>query len=132
MRCFVDTSAFIALLNADDEAHARAASRWRRLLSDDVDLLTSNYVALETFTLSQRRMGIAAARDFHHVLLPVVSMIWVDEEVHNTAASFVILSRKRGVSVVDYVSFEIMRRLGIDKAFAYDRHFRDQGFELLG
>jgi len=33
--------------------------------------------------------------------------------------------------VVDQVSFAIMRRLGISKAFTNDRHFRAAGFEAL-
>jgi len=33
--------------------------------------------------------------------------------------------------IVDHVSFTIMRRLGISKAFTNDRHFRAAGFETL-
>jgi uncharacterized protein len=33
--------------------------------------------------------------------------------------------------IVDYVSFVIMRRLGITQAFTNDRHFRAAGFETL-
>jgi predicted nucleic acid-binding protein len=33
--------------------------------------------------------------------------------------------------IVDQVSFAIMRRLGISKAFSSDRHFRMVGFETL-
>ena len=29
------------------------------------------------------------------------------------------------------VFFEIVRRLGVDRALAFDRHFAEQGFELL-
>ena len=33
--------------------------------------------------------------------------------------------------IVDHVSFAMMRRLGISKAFTNDRHFRAAGFEAL-
>jgi uncharacterized protein len=33
--------------------------------------------------------------------------------------------------IVDHVSFTIMRRLGISKAFTNDGHFRAAGFETL-
>ena len=33
--------------------------------------------------------------------------------------------------IVDYVSFAVMRRLGIRQAFTNDRHFQEAGFETL-
>ncbi len=34
-------------------------------------------------------------------------------------------------SLVDAVSFEVMRAEGVRSAFAFDRHFEIAGFELL-
>jgi hypothetical protein len=52
---------------------------------------------------------------------------WVDEPLHRAA-----LAAHRGtgasVSLVDNVSFEVMRREGIDQAFAFDADFEAQGF----
>jgi predicted nucleic acid-binding protein len=33
---------------------------------------------------------------------------------------------------VDCVSFETMRRNGVTRAFALERHFRQQGFSVIG
>ncbi len=132
MRCFVDTSAFIALLNADDDMHARAKKRWQELLSQDASMATSNYVILETFALAKHRIGLQAAKDFHDAMLPVATVVWIGEDIHGIAVSSIILSGKRNLSLVDCTSFEVMRRSGIERAFTYDRHFRDQGFELIG
>ena len=35
-------------------------------------------------------------------------------------------------SAVDCVSIEVMRRNGIQTVFAYDEHFRESGFQILG
>ena len=40
-----------------------------------------------------------------------------------------LASRKRSVSLVDCVSFAFMRRHAIKTAFAFDRHFLNQGFK---
>jgi len=32
---------------------------------------------------------------------------------------------------VDCVSFELMRRLGLARAFCFDSHFDEQGFETI-
>jgi predicted nucleic acid-binding protein len=36
-----------------------------------------------------------------------------------------------GPGVVDLISFRIMDRLRVRRAFTNDRHFRDAGFEVL-
>ncbi|MDD3719279.1 MAG: PIN domain-containing protein [Actinomycetota bacterium] len=131
MRCFVDTSAFIALLNRDDRFHGRAKARWQELLSDDVPLVTSNYVIMETFTLAMHRLGRRAAKDFNDAVVPVLETVWINEDIHGAAVSSIVVSGKRNLSLVDCSSFEIMRRLGVERAFAFERHFRDQGFSLV-
>jgi predicted nucleic acid-binding protein len=40
------------------------------------------------------------------------------------------MAGRRTLSLVDCVSFEVMRRTGIRKAFAFDRHFQDYGYEI--
>ncbi len=60
-------------------------------------------------------------------LLPVLDTIWVDEAVHRTA---LVAHRSKGgaVSLVDHVSFAVMRGRGIESALAFDADFQEQGF----
>ncbi|MCB2261971.1 MAG: hypothetical protein LGR52_03395 [Candidatus Thiosymbion ectosymbiont of Robbea hypermnestra] len=94
-------------------------------------LVTSNYVLVESFALIQARLGVDAVRAFNDAILPVVVCQWVTEEDHAAAVEAVLTSGRRGLSLVDCSSFRVMRRLGIHRAFAIDRHFREQGFDLL-
>ncbi|MFO7904411.1 MAG: PIN domain-containing protein [Pirellulaceae bacterium] len=131
MRCFVDTSAFLAILNRDDENHSRAARQWEAVLGEDWDLVTTSYVLVETFSVCQARLGIKAARAFHTNVTPLLSVEWISAERHAAAASAVLAAGKRKLSLVDCVSFETMRQLNLNHAFAFDRHFREQGFVLV-
>ena len=36
-----------------------------------------------------------------------------------------------GAGIVDHISFEAMRRLGITQSFTNDKHFATAGFEVL-
>jgi predicted nucleic acid-binding protein len=131
---FVDTSAFYAILDRDDDAHARARRTWTALLSAETAelLMTSNYVLVESFALTQARLGLDAARELHDAMLPVVSVQWVLKQDHKAAVSALLASDRRRLSLVDCTSFEVMRRLGVRHAFAFDRHFVEHGFQLVG
>jgi len=126
---FVDTSAFLAVLSADDPNHEKAAEVWRRLLADDTVLLTTSYVLVETFAVAQRRLGMEAVRTFHEDVVPVLSVVWVDEAMHSAGARALLAAGKAKLSLVDCVSFHVMRAQALKKAFAFDRDFEDQGFD---
>ena len=128
---FVDTSALYVLLDADDADHSRVRTIWDKLKADRPVLCTTNYVAIETTVLCQRRLGLAAVSTLTLDLLPAIRLLWVEDEAHATALSVLITANRRDLSLVDCVSFEVMRRLGIRQAFTLDEHFREQGFECV-
>lgn len=131
MTVFVDTSALFAVLDADDGAHSQADGIWRRLLTQEEVLLTSNYVLVETFALVQRRLGMNAVESLSTDVTPVLNVHWVDEAEHSRAVTAILAARRRKLSLVDCVSFDIMRRLGVESCFAFDSHFEAQGFDCL-
>lgn len=131
MTTFVGSSALYAFLDADDDEHRRASELWPELLSRDEELATTNYVLVETIALLQRRLGLAAVRDLLETLRPRLSVAWVAPDEHEAALTELVRRDQRGVSLVDHVSFVVMRRLGIDRAFAFDGDFPAEGFEVL-
>lgn len=132
MSVFVDTSAFYALLDRDDANHRLAAEAWTALLESGEALATSNYVVVETTALVQHRLGMAAVSSLARELLPVVSVEWVTELDHREAAAALLAAGRRQVSLVDSVSFVLMRRLGTESAFTFDPHFESEGFRAVG
>jgi predicted nucleic acid-binding protein len=131
MRIFVDTSAFVAVLNANDQNHPTAKSAWIKLLESESNLVSSNYVIIETYALLQNRFGMDAIRIFQNDVLPVVDIIWVDESLHNQAVSAMLTANRRQLSLVDCTSFEAMRRYELDTVFVFDQHFLEQGFQVV-
>lgn len=131
MRVFVDTSAFYALLDRDDANHQKAKTAWVDLLKDEGTLITSNYILVETFALIQHRLGLDAVRGFQSDILPLIHIEFVILELHRSGVSALLSASRRNLSLVDCVSFEMMRSLEIKMAFAFDPHFREQGFHTL-
>jgi predicted nucleic acid-binding protein len=131
MNVFIDTSALLAVLDADDLNHQAAKPFWESLITAGDTLVCHNYVLVETSALTLQRLGIDALRVLERDLVPILRIIWVTREIHNSAASARLIAARRSLSLVDCVSFEIMRRTGIRKAFAFDRHFQDYGQEIM-
>ena len=130
MSVFLDTSALLAVLDADEASHFRADAIWRRLIGERRTLVTTNYVLVETVALAQSRLGLEATRAVQQDIVPVLRVIWVTEELHRAAMTALVTAGRRRLSLVDCVSFEVMRREGLHQAFALDRHFSEQGFGL--
>jgi uncharacterized protein len=131
MKIFVDTSALYALFDGDDMNHPAAAAAWPNILRPENVLVASNYVLVETCALLQHRLGLAAVRAFHDELEPVFSVEFVSADLHRSATAALLSASRRSLSLVDWVSFEVMRRLHIGAAFSFDTHFREQGFEVM-
>ena len=130
MSIFVDTSAFVAVLDGSDKKHKAAKPFWEKIISGGDVLLCHNYILVETSALILQRFGMEAVRVYEQDIIPILRIFWVTEEVHSAAVSAHLMATRRTLSLVDCVSFEVMRRTGVRKAFAFDRHFRDYGYEV--
>lgn len=131
MMVFIDTSAILAVMDADDENHTHADKVWKGLLESDDMLLCNNYVLLETYSLIQHRLGMDAVKAFHWKVRPCLQVEWIDELTHNQAVDSMVMAERRKLSLVDSASFLLMRKMGLQTAFAFDRHFQEQGFSCL-
>ena len=130
MRTFVDTSALYALLDEDDRNH-RDAAAWLATADPGDVLVTHTYVVVETAALVQRRLGAAAVRTLFDAFIPAMSITYVDEVLHGRAVAAFLAGLRRHVSFVDWVSFQLMRDAGLDRAFAFDADFAREGFAIV-
>lgn len=128
MTAFVDTSALLPLLDADDGDHPRVRDAFDQLLGERAALVTSNYVLVESTALLQHRIGLVPVRALHDRLVPLLAVVWVDQTLHELAYRALSAGDRRQVSLVDWTSFEVMRQRGIERAFAVDDDFVGQGF----
>jgi len=127
---FVDTPAIHAILDRSDANHETAKTCWFALLDSNEALFTTSYVVVESCALAQSRLGLEAVRSIGEELLPVMEIVWVDEPTHTTAMAALLAAQRRKLSLVDCVSFAVSRLRGSQVAFAFDRHFLEEGFQF--
>lgn len=131
MSVFVDTSAFLAMLDRAQRRHDDVANAWRGVVAADRPLVTSNHVVVESFALLQRRVGMQAVRVLVARFLPLVETVFATDQVHAAATAAFLTADRRRLSFVDCVSFELMRQRGISDVLSLDADFQREGFRLL-
>ena len=127
---FLDTSAIYAWADAADPNHDVGVRRLTAILESGEELLTHNYVLVESTALLQARLGLAAAIKLAKDS-PAFVIEWVDDDLHASGIRELERSRKRHVSLVDHISFLVMRRRHVAIAFAFDPDFASAGFQLF-
>ena len=127
---FLDTSAIYAWADAGDANHRAAVRRLSAILERREELLTHNYVLVESMALLQARLGLVAATKLAADSKAFV-IEWVDEELHASGISELEASKRRQVSLVDHISFLVMKRRHLATAFAFDPDFALAGFQLF-
>ena len=94
-------------------------------------MVCANYVLGECLALIQRQLGLPAVPDFQSAIVPLLEIEWIDALAHERIVQALLTAHNRQLSLVDCASFDVMRRRGIKAAFAFDRHFGEQGFDAL-
>ena len=127
---FVDAGGWIALANADDQYHARAAAAYPEFLRVYRRLVTTTLVIAESFIALRLGLGHAAAVRFLDLLeaSPRIHRVPVDRAVEQEAEQLLRQFHDQRFSYADAVSFAVMRSLSVTEAFAFDQHFAMAGF----
>ncbi|MBD2547678.1 type II toxin-antitoxin system VapC family toxin [Planktothricoides raciborskii] len=131
-KIFVDTSAFAALADKNDDNHIKAVEFNRQVKG--IILVTSNYILDELYTLLLMNVGYDPTVKFKakldiliaHNLLQIV---WIFPEINRkTWQIFEQFNRDKQWSFTDCTSYVVMKESGITEAFTFDRHFSQMGF----
>jgi uncharacterized protein len=129
MTVFLDSSYFVArIIPADQWADAA-----RTPARPGLRAVTSSLVINETVALLQMRGLLSTALEFLAAARNSPSLSIIYPDAASQAEGWELFQRwaGSGASPVDCVSFAIMKRFGIRKAYTFDKHFRAAGFEIL-
>jgi predicted nucleic acid-binding protein len=129
-RILIDTSAVYALIDRSDRWHATAKASLEDIKKARSEPLLTNLVVAECHALILVRLGAPLARKWLTSNVWSVQRVTVDDEAR--AMTIITKYIDKAFSCANATSFAVMERLGIQRAFAFDPHFRQYGFDVIG
>lgn len=130
---FIDTSAWIAVVDVSDQYHRVAAGPYHRLFRSYGRLVTTDLVVSESHNLLRRTLSSTIALQWLVSILgsPRIDVVFGDRTLLDKGRAWLRRYPDQEFSLTDAVSFALMQDRSIHEAFAFDEHFRTAGFELL-
>lgn len=133
---FVDTSAFLAIVNEKDDNHTAAVELLEEIKNGKIrikKIITSDYIIDETLTRIRYSVGHKEAVEWGTDILSskVIEKIEIGSEIFRSAWELFCTYNDKKFSFTDCTSFALMKKRGIEKVFSFDGDFERIGFILL-
>jgi len=133
MRLFVDTSAWLALNDRNDQYHKRAVVKSTKIKKEKIEIITSEYIIDESITLIRYRMSHKASVIFGDSLFNsnIAEIVDVTKSDLERAWDMFRKFKDKELSFTDCTSFALMKTLKLQKAFTFDSHFKQVGIKIF-
>lgn len=130
---FVDTGAWVALAINSDDHHADAVKIYPDLLKKYQKLITTNLVTAETYIILRKYGAQEGALTFLEKIAqsPRIEKVYSNFELEDEAFNLLKQFGDQDFSFTDAVSFCLMKKRRINRAFTFDRHFKIAGFNIF-
>jgi predicted nucleic acid-binding protein len=126
-----DSSAILALLDADDADHETAVATAQRIAAERRPSFVTNYIEVEAHALLLRKLGRTIAREW--LLTGGFDVVRALPQEEERAKAILGSHRDKDWSLCDVISFAVLESRGARTAFSFDHHFRQYGrFEVIG
>lgn len=126
-----DSSAILALIDADDEDHEAADEIAREIAHQRRPCFVTNYVEVETHALLLARLGRGLAREW--LLRGGLPIVRASPQEEDRGRQIIATHDDKDFSLCDAISFAVAEMRRVHAAFSFDRHFRQYGrLKVLG
>ncbi|WP_019503211.1 type II toxin-antitoxin system VapC family toxin [Pleurocapsa sp. PCC 7319] len=130
---FVDTAAWIALLNIDDVWHQKAHIVRSELVDKNYIFITTDFILLEVADALclpiHKKNTVNFLRNIYQ--LKSTRVIPLNQDLFQSGLSLYEKRLDKDWGLTDCISFVVMQKEGILEAFTSDKHFEQAGFARL-
>ena len=128
---FLDTVGLLAQWDQNDQWHDAAARAMVKMIAAGDRTVSTTFVFLECGKAAERRPYRALVAETRQEMDASGRLIVPTQDDWDQAWSAYQRGTTGDAGIVDYVSFVVMRRLGISEVFSNDKHFQAAGFTTL-
>jgi uncharacterized protein len=130
---FVDTVAWIALVNKSEELHESSCLVRDMLVQQKTKLVTSDYVIVEIANFLSRIALRGIARELIDFIRSseTINVVTITPELAEKAYQLYCSRNDKEWGLTDCISFIVMNKMHMIRAFTADRHFEQAGFSIL-
>lgn len=130
---FIDTAAWLALLNQSDSFHQQAKEIEQSLKANKRRWVTTDFILIEIADalcqISQRSQTAKLIKNLKN--LKSIIVIELDQELLQQGLELYESRLDKNWGLTDCISFVVMQRREITEAFTCDQHFEQAGFIRL-
>ena len=132
-KTLVDTAAWIALINRSDQLHQQAKTVMNQLREEKSKLVTTEFIFIEVANALSKPLLRNYAVAYINGLRRMKTIQVISAKAELFHAGWLLYSDRldKEWGLTDCISFEIMRREKIIRAFTSDHHFEQAGFVKL-
>jgi hypothetical protein len=128
---FFDTVGLLALWDESDQWHSAADGAFAALQAAHSAVITTSFVLLECGNAAARRPYRQTVNRLRPNLSVAGALIYPTHDDWENGWDAFQRGEADNAGIVDQVSFVVMKRLGLTRAFTNDRHFRAAGLVTL-
>lgn len=132
-KVFVDTAAWLTLINKDDDLHPQAVAVRTRLQQKKPHLVTTDSIFLEVADALSSARFRAVTVSYLNRLRALSNLEVLPMSKSLLSQGWALYSNRLDQSwgLTDCISFVVMKQADITVAFTSDRHFEQAGFQRL-
>ncbi|HHE54780.1 MAG TPA: PIN domain-containing protein [Caldithrix abyssi] len=133
---FIDTSAWLAIIDPSNPDHFRAKTYFEYLLERDAKLVTNNIVIDETLDALKQIQGVELAAKFNQIvdeaLLTIkLRMDWISRRIRRTAINNFLRSSNPSLRMRHFFIKETLKRKKVDIIFSFDQTLSEFNLPLM-
>ena len=126
---FIDTSAWIAILDDKKSNHSEARIYFDRLLAQSSRIVTNNFIVDETIALLKGKFSSDFAKQFlaiinESVLSVTLRVDWISRRNRRIALDNFFKTSNVNLSLKHFYIYESLKRKKVDFVFSYDEHLK--------